>query len=517
MNNEQWQPRVEQAAESEPPTRRHLSTSTLQDFVDDSDPDAVSAAPPSEDIPVEISDESEEPTQVIEPVSSADADRVLANLPPSASMRAAVPVNESVRSIPVAPPRAQMRSSPDGLLGGSRPPTGSNPSITGGAAGSVPPPRAPMRSSPDGLLSSAISAARAPAPSSPGFSGSTPPPRPPMPSSPPHSQPPPVRISSPPAAPRVPSDSTSGEAPEISSDDLVSIESLPAPAYVANLPPMRAPARSNPPPIELRPSSPSPAAPQVVPPAAASAPSLPVAHAHAPPAAPSAPAASTIQSATSVPSLQAAKPAQGAAGSAIAPPAVDASSAAAAGKKARRPWWEDLFGDDYLRTQGKLTAGQIKAEADFIEESLGVQRGAMVLDLGCGTGLQAIELTRRGYQVVGFDLSLAMLAKAADEAQERAQKINFVQGDMREMTFEETFDGVYSWNTSRSASSTKMQNSAGHRQRVQQVAQARAGSSCSTSSTATIIIRHAPSLAWFEGDGCICMDEMHDRLRSRAA
>ena len=63
----------------------------------------------------------------------------------------------------------------------------------------------------------------------------------------------------------------------------------------------------------------------------------------------------------------------------------------------------------------------------------------MVLDLACGTGRHAIELTRRGYEVVGFDLSLAMLAKAAEEAQDRDQKLNFVQGDMREMTFDGTF------------------------------------------------------------------------------
>ena len=35
-----------------------------------------------------------------------------------------------------------------------------------------------------------------------------------------------------------------------------------------------------------------------------------------------------------------------------------------------------------------------------------------VLDLACGTGRHAVELAARGYQVVGFDLSLAMLARA---------------------------------------------------------------------------------------------------------
>ena len=41
----------------------------------------------------------------------------------------------------------------------------------------------------------------------------------------------------------------------------------------------------------------------------------------------------------------------------------------------------------------------------FIEDD-----GQPALDVACGTGRHAIELTRRGYKVVGFDLSLAALA-----------------------------------------------------------------------------------------------------------
>ena len=71
-----------------------------------------------------------------------------------------------------------------------------------------------------------------------------------------------------------------------------------------------------------------------------------------------------------------------------------------------------------------------------------------MLDLGCGTGHHAVELSSRGYGVVGYDLSLYQLALASDVAQERGQKLNFLQGDMREMAFDEMFDGIFSWNTS---------------------------------------------------------------------
>ncbi len=136
-----------------------------------------------------------------------------------------------------------------------------------------------------------------------------------------------------------------------------------------------------------------------------------------------------------------------------------------------------------------------------------------MLDLCCGTGRQAIELARRGYEVVGFDLSLAMLARAGDEAQERDVKLNFVQGDMREMTFESQFDGVYCWNTSfgffDEETNAQVINRV-HRSLKQ------GGLFLLDVVNRDFIIRQSPSLAWFEGDGCVCMDEMRvDFITSR--
>ncbi|WP_394828372.1 class I SAM-dependent methyltransferase [Pendulispora albinea] len=193
----------------------------------------------------------------------------------------------------------------------------------------------------------------------------------------------------------------------------------------------------------------------------------------------------------------------GPAPSELAPPPL--SDATVPQRKRTRPWWEELFNDDFIRTMAKVTDAQIAAEADFIEDSLAVAKGAMVLDLACGTGRHAIELTRRGYQVVGYDLSLSMLARAADEAQDRNQKLNFVQGDMREMTFEETFDGIYSWNTSFGFFDEDR-----NAQVISRVHRAlrKGGQFLLDVVNRDYISRQAPSLAWFEGEGCVCMDEM---------
>lgn len=195
---------------------------------------------------------------------------------------------------------------------------------------------------------------------------------------------------------------------------------------------------------------------------------------------------------------------------ALAPPPMNE---AAANRKKTRPWWEDLFNDDFIRTMAKVSDGDIAREANFIEESLGCEAGATILDLACGTGRHAVELASRGYQVVGFDLSLSMLARASDEAQDQNQKINFVQGDMREMTFEETFDGVFSWNTS--FGFFDEEKNAAVIAKVHRALK-KGGQFLLDVVNRDSLIRSAPSLAWFEGDGCICMDEMQiDFITSR--
>ena len=80
---------------------------------------------------------------------------------------------------------------------------------------------------------------------------------------------------------------------------------------------------------------------------------------------------------------------------------------------------------------------------DFVERALGVAKTARILDLGCGDGRQAVELAHRDYEVVGLDLSLPMLARAGEAAQAKGVKINFIQGDMRDLRFDGAFDAVY--------------------------------------------------------------------------
>lgn len=175
-------------------------------------------------------------------------------------------------------------------------------------------------------------------------------------------------------------------------------------------------------------------------------------------------------------------------------------------KRKRRPrrWYEEIFNDDYLLAQPELSSFQLRREIDFIENGLGLRPGAMLLDLACGPGTHAIEMAKRGYQVVGLDLSVAMLAIAGEEAQTQEQKINFLHGDMRDLQFGPTFDGVYCI-----GSSYGYFDEENNHKVLQGVHNALkpGGVFMLEVDNRDYLLREQPNLLWFEGDGFTAMEE----------
>jgi len=123
------------------------------------------------------------------------------------------------------------------------------------------------------------------------------------------------------------------------------------------------------------------------------------------------------------------------------PAAVSVSTSGGKDKAPRgKPWFVDLFDEDYLRTLPFLTAQATQAEAEFVIEAMNLQPGAQLLDVGCGYGRHAMELAARGYHLVGLDLSTPLLVRGGEEAHRRGLTINFVRGDMRELDFDAQFE-----------------------------------------------------------------------------
>lgn len=167
-------------------------------------------------------------------------------------------------------------------------------------------------------------------------------------------------------------------------------------------------------------------------------------------------------------------------------------------------WWESFFDDDYLRTVRAPTREQIARQCDFIETRLGLKPGATVLDVGCGLGMQVLELASRGYLGVGLDLSLPMLSRAAEEAQSRGLKINFLHADMREMNFDGSFDAVVCLGTTLGYFDDET-----NRKIAERLCRALkpGGVLLLEVVNRDHVIGAQPNLIWFEGDGCVCMEE----------
>jgi ubiquinone/menaquinone biosynthesis C-methylase UbiE len=68
---------------------------------------------------------------------------------------------------------------------------------------------------------------------------------------------------------------------------------------------------------------------------------------------------------------------------------------------------------------------------------------ARLLDLGCGTGWTSLFFARRGYQVVGVDISPDMIRHAGDCGIEAGlDNLDFVVGDYEELDFAGEFDAA---------------------------------------------------------------------------
>lgn len=105
-----------------------------------------------------------------------------------------------------------------------------------------------------------------------------------------------------------------------------------------------------------------------------------------------------------------------------------------------KQWYESLF-EDYARKYDKEPFVQGTAgECDFIEQEIGRNKSAKIIDIGCGTGRHAIELTKRGYHVIGVDLSESQLARARQKTKEAGLKIDFQKADARALPFDGEFD-----------------------------------------------------------------------------
>ena len=106
----------------------------------------------------------------------------------------------------------------------------------------------------------------------------------------------------------------------------------------------------------------------------------------------------------------------------------------------KKQWYEEFFENYGQKYDNEgYTQGTV-GECDFIEKEIKFDKSLKILDVGCGTGRHAIELTKRGYIVIGVDLSKSQLKRAKEKAQAENLIIDFQCQDARNLPFEGEFD-----------------------------------------------------------------------------
>jgi SAM-dependent methyltransferase len=106
-------------------------------------------------------------------------------------------------------------------------------------------------------------------------------------------------------------------------------------------------------------------------------------------------------------------------------------------------WYRHAYPPEMVKLPwAQKTAAEVDRALMMLQPS-GDER---VLDLGCGTGRHALELRRRGFEVVGVELLEANVAVARADAEQQSLEVEFVEADLRELDLFEKFDLALSFN-----------------------------------------------------------------------
>ncbi len=91
-------------------------------------------------------------------------------------------------------------------------------------------------------------------------------------------------------------------------------------------------------------------------------------------------------------------------------------------------WYEEWFGEDYLRLYPHRDDAEAERAVALICQTVGLQRGWRVLDVGCGAGRHARAFANSGARCIGLDLSATLLRLA-----QQATSAPLVRADMRQL------------------------------------------------------------------------------------
>lgn len=106
-------------------------------------------------------------------------------------------------------------------------------------------------------------------------------------------------------------------------------------------------------------------------------------------------------------------------------------------------WYEDFFqGINCELWEKAIPVDVTKQEVDFLLSELNLQTGQHILDIPCGFGRHAIELSKRGFNVTGIDISETFIKGLTKKIFSEKLNIKAIQADILTIQLNETFSGA---------------------------------------------------------------------------
>jgi cyclopropane fatty-acyl-phospholipid synthase-like methyltransferase len=106
-------------------------------------------------------------------------------------------------------------------------------------------------------------------------------------------------------------------------------------------------------------------------------------------------------------------------------------------------WYENFFqGINCEIWENAFSVELTRQEVDFLQSELGLKEGDLVLDMPCGSGRHSIELSKRGFNVTGVDISETFIRAFTKKLNSDKLHGQIIHGDILTITLQNKFSGA---------------------------------------------------------------------------
>jgi SAM-dependent methyltransferase len=185
-------------------------------------------------------------------------------------------------------------------------------------------------------------------------------------------------------------------------------------------------------------------------------------------------------------------------------PSAPLPAASAASGARKRGWYDEAFGEHYANVSPLDADASAEADAVFIRKVAELSAGMSLLDVGCGDGRHCFALANLGLMVTGLDNSLAQLIRAAQRNEATEAGITLLQGDMRSLPRDRTYDVVTCLGSTLGYFESEEQN----RQTLQELTEVLrpGGKLVLHVFNRDYLVAVMPCRSWWQGRGCLVLD-----------